>query len=115
MLVRITRTYQNEMTVLRVEGGLSSEIVDQLAQECDMLDNAFVLDVANLRSIDAAGSALLAELASRGVAMRGISPYIALRMQQHASPPAAQTHQWPETAGAWHDGFAIGPPSIGAN
>ena len=85
MIVRITRTDQAGTTVLLVEGGLSSAFVDEMARECASLDGAFVLELSNLRRVDAAGASLLAELASKGVEMRGVSPYIAMRMQQYDS------------------------------
>jgi hypothetical protein len=103
MLVRITRTIQDCTTVLQVDGGLFSEFVPEMTRECDSLDEAFILDLTNLYCIDAAGAAMLAELACKGVEIRGASPYITLRIQQQLPLPIAQTPPSPkvETSRPW--------------
>jgi anti-anti-sigma factor len=86
MMVRITRTEQEGTTVLQVEGSLSAVFVDEMARECESVNGPFVLDLVNLRYVDSAGAALLAQLAATAAELRGVSPYIAIRMEQYAAP-----------------------------
>ena len=86
MLFRIRRADRGETAILVVEGGLSADYVGELVRACNSLDRA-VLDLNNLRCIDIAGAAGLAQLASRGFQLRGVSPYISMRMQHSASSP----------------------------
>ena len=89
MLLRITRIDHDGTTVLRVEGRLSSTFVGELAKECEALHLAAALDLSNLCCVDAAGAAMLVKLASKGVEMREVSPYITMRMQQYALPSSS--------------------------
>jgi anti-anti-sigma regulatory factor len=85
MQLRITRGDSDGTIHLVVEGGLSAAHVGVLAEECESVDGPLVLDLSKLRSVDAAGTALLRELAASDVEMRGISNSIRMRIQHH--PP----------------------------
>jgi ABC-type transporter Mla MlaB component len=84
MSVRITRKSAAQWTVLRVDGHLTADDVDELARESRSVEGALALDLVDLRSADSAGVSLLQELLARGAELRGASPYIELLLQRQA-------------------------------
>ena len=68
-------------TVLKVDGRLKGDDVEELAQAYRSAQGATALDLSELQSADRAGVELLRELASMGAAIRGASPYIELLMR----------------------------------
>jgi ABC-type transporter Mla MlaB component len=67
--------------VLRVDGQLNVEDVDELAREYRSSQAPTVLELSNLMSADSAGVKCLRELISHGVEIRGASPYIDLLLK----------------------------------
>jgi RNA polymerase sigma-70 factor, ECF subfamily len=89
-MLRITATNE-PMTTLRVciEGDLTRSSVDQLRDLAPLSSHpplAVELDLSRLRFADASGAAQLRELAAKGAAIAGASPYVAeLLHGPHAS------------------------------
>jgi len=81
-MIRITRASDDQGAVLRIDGQLRSEDVDELGKEYRNVEGPAVLELTNLRSADAAGVALLLELVSLGAEVRGASPYIELLLRR---------------------------------
>jgi anti-anti-sigma regulatory factor len=82
MSVRITTTAATGETILRVDGRLMSEDVDELAKAHAAAEQPVVLDLSNLQSADPAGVRALMELASQGSELRDASPYVELLLKE---------------------------------
>lgn len=82
--VRITVITDRPRLRLRVEGRLSSAEVGELEQLIGNEPGATCLDLASLRSADAAGLALLRRLLAEGVTFAAVPPHLALRIEQVA-------------------------------
>lgn len=85
MTVRITEI-PGVVRCLRVEGRLASDAVDELEQLVGADPRAVCLELDELRSVDAAGLELLCSLRDRGFALRGVPPYLALRIRERPDP-----------------------------
>jgi len=81
MSVRIRNTRDFSGTVLRVDGYLTAEDVDELDREYCSVQGASVLDLTDLQSADAEGVRCLQRLISLGAEIRGSSHYIALLLE----------------------------------
>ena len=81
MTIRITVICEAHQNVLRVDGQLSVEDVDELTRECRSSQAPTVLELSNLMSADSAGVKCLRELMSLGAETRGASPYIDLLLK----------------------------------
>jgi hypothetical protein len=80
--VRITVTGGRAARRIRVEGRLSGEEVGELEQVIGDDPGAACLELANLRSVDDAGLALLRRLRREGVVMCGVRPHLAWRIEE---------------------------------
>lgn len=78
MLLRMTQRREGAHTVIAIAGHLVQEGVAELDRLCQGVTSPLVLDLTDLRWVDAAGIMLLNTLADAGVQLRGVSPYIAL-------------------------------------
>jgi ABC-type transporter Mla MlaB component len=87
MCIRITKTVDSEATVLHVAGALTSEETGVLSNEFRNVDGPVVLELSELKSADAAGVAMLQEIASLGAELRGASPYIELLLRSEPRCP----------------------------
>lgn len=85
MVVRITKTADVDMTVLRVDGRLHSRNVAGLKNEYRSIDGPVILDLSDLRFADATAIGVLRDIAATGVRIQGASPYIKLRLMEGAS------------------------------
>ena len=81
MAVRIMKTSDVAETVLRVDGHLRCDDVEELATEYRSVEGPAVLDLSNLQSADTAGVDILLQLVSLGAQIRGASPYIRLLLK----------------------------------
>ncbi len=79
--VRITKIDELPQTVLRVDGRLRSEDIDELTEVFRSVQGATVLDLSELQSADRQGAELLRELLALGAEVRGASPYIELLLK----------------------------------
>jgi len=79
--VRITRTSEPLHTVIRIDGQLRFEDVDELARECRGVEGPLVLELADLQSADPAGVKALLGVAANGAKLQGVSPYIELLLK----------------------------------
>ena len=82
MSIRITRTTEARKTVLRVDGQLTCEDVEELAREYRSVQGSLALELTDLRSADPAGVAVLQDLVGLGAEIRGASPYIELLLKR---------------------------------
>ncbi len=80
-MISITDTTESGQTVFRIDGRLTADDVPVLDESCSENGRPHVLDLSKLQSVDAAGSEKLRELASRGVEIRGASPYVQLLIE----------------------------------
>ena len=81
MTIRIKTTSDTYGTVLKVDGRLRSEDVDELANSFRSVQGATALDLSELLSADRAGVEILRELISLGAEVRGASQYIELLLK----------------------------------
>ena len=82
MTVRITVGEPASFRRIAVEGRLSADAVHDLEQEVGNHPDEVVLNLANLRSADAAGIAALRRLRAEGVAMQRTGLHLAWRIDE---------------------------------
>jgi hypothetical protein len=80
--VRITMTVEAPQTVLRIDGRLRSEDVDELTAALRSVQGTAILDLSELQSADREGADVLRKLVSLGAEVRGASPYIQLLLKK---------------------------------
>jgi hypothetical protein len=80
--VRITVSEDHCLRRIRVEGRLSDEEVGELELAIGDDPARVWLDLANLRSADAAGLGFLRRLREAGVEMRDVPPHLAWRIEE---------------------------------
>jgi hypothetical protein len=78
MTVRITQTNEGKTTVLRVDGWLRGESVDELARAVEKAGPNVALELPDLRATDERGIQVLRYLADQGAELRHLPPSIAL-------------------------------------
>jgi anti-anti-sigma regulatory factor len=81
MTVRILTETEPNATVIRIEGDLRVEVIEELDRVSDEAGGPLVLDLTNLGSADAAGLRALGALMKQGAELRGASPYIRMRLE----------------------------------
>ena len=81
MTVRITTETEPKATVIRIEGDLRLEVIEELERVSDEAGGSLVLDLTNLASADAEGLRALGSLMKQGAEIRGASPYIRMRLE----------------------------------
>jgi hypothetical protein len=81
MPIRVKTTFDANETVLKIDGRLMSEDVDDLAQVFRSVEGATALDLSDLLSADRSGVEILRGLISLGAEVRGASPYIELLLK----------------------------------
>ena len=81
MTIYISRTGDDRQTVLKVDGELKADDIEELTGAYRSAQGASVLDLSELRSADRAGVGVLRELVSIGAEIQGASPYIELLMK----------------------------------
>jgi anti-anti-sigma regulatory factor len=84
MNVRITLSSKPADTVIRIVGKLHTEDIGELEREARGTAGALVLDVSELAFTDRAGAMFLNALVRGGAELRGVSPYLALLLEQLA-------------------------------
>src|SRR5262245_42581817 len=68
--------------VVRIQGGLAGVAVRELERLCEDASDPLVLDVTHLLSADDAGIATLKRMWNGGAQLTGVSPYLALLLDQ---------------------------------
>jgi hypothetical protein len=81
MSIRVSVTPEPRWTVLKVDGWLNAEDIDELTRAFRSVRGATVLDLSDLQSADRPGVGVLRELISLGTEIRGASPYIELLLR----------------------------------
>ncbi len=81
MTVRILTETEPEATVIRIEGDLRAEVIEELDRVSGEAGGPLVLDLTNLASADAEGLRALGSLMKQGAEIRGASPYIRMRLE----------------------------------
>ena len=82
--IRITKTMEKNLTVLRVDGRLASEDLEELTREFRSVQGATSLDLSDLQTADRPAVQLLKELIALGTELRGASPYIELLLKSNS-------------------------------
>ncbi len=81
MLLRIAEERLGEATVVHVSGRLGGDGVDELARACRGADGPLRLDLSELLHADEVGVSLLRSLRDAGAELVGVSPFIALLLE----------------------------------
>ena len=81
MAIRIFKTTDDLQTVLKVDGWLKADDVEELTQAYEATEGTTVLDLSELQSADRDGAEVLRKLIVLGVEIRGASPYIELLLR----------------------------------
>ena len=79
--IRISKTADDRQTVLKVDGRLKADDVEELTRAYRSVQGASVLDLSELQSADREGVEILRELVAMGAEIRGASPYIELLLR----------------------------------
>lgn len=74
----VSETEYDRGTILKVDGHLKADDVEELSRAFRSAKGASVLDLSELQSADSAGLEVLRELVSIGAEIRHASPYIEL-------------------------------------
>ncbi len=82
MNLRITETKSGSTNVIIVQGELSAAGVAELERVCREAADPLRLDLTDLRRVDSNGRSLIRRLASEGVQLSGLSPYMKLLLEQ---------------------------------
>ena len=80
--LRITETKSGSANVIIVHGELSAEGVAELERVCREAADPLRLDLTELQRVDKNGRCLIRRLASEGVQLTGLSPYMKLLLKQ---------------------------------
>jgi anti-anti-sigma regulatory factor len=73
---RITTASGGDETIIRLEGRLSANRVEDLKKAIQVALGTVLLDLSGLQSADAEGVLALRSLAAKGTKLVGASPYI---------------------------------------
>ena len=87
-MLHITRTDYDDHTTLRLAGritGLEVPALDDAWRACVAGQRRVVLDLAEIRYVDAAGAALLRALRERPIEVTGCSPFVRELLQEEGS------------------------------
>ncbi len=84
--IRIETTSEGSKTVVSVAGRLEGPGVREFLKTCRSIAGEFVLDLTGLRSADPEGIEAIHKAVSGGAALRGVSPFIRLLLDDQ--PPA---------------------------
>ena len=76
MTVRISTEAGETVTIIRIEGQLTSASVPDVIAACDSANRPLRLELFGLRSADTDGIRALLSLSEAGAELRGASPYI---------------------------------------
>jgi hypothetical protein len=83
--IRFTVTEEGAVRRIGLEGRLSAEEIEELEQLVGHDPSTVYLDLAELRSADACGLALLRRFRREGFEMRRVPPHLAWRIEE--DPP----------------------------
>jgi ABC-type transporter Mla MlaB component len=81
MSIHVSTLVEPMQTVIKVDGRLKSEDLDELTKTVQAVHGRTALDLSDLQSADRAGLDLLRELIALGAEVRAASPYIELLLQ----------------------------------
>lgn len=87
MDLRLTVTQEDRVAVIHVDGWLAAENLNDLEPLVTAIEGEVIIDLSNLVSADDAGVATLRSLAGRGARLIGVTPYVALLLDDQRSPP----------------------------
>jgi ABC-type transporter Mla MlaB component len=79
--IRIQTTSEASRTVIKIDGRLRSEDLDELDRVFRSVHGATALDLSDLQTADRAGVKVLREYVSLGAELRRASPYIDLLLK----------------------------------
>ncbi len=85
MTLRVIVTEEANIRRVRLEGRLSAEEIEELEQVLGEDPRRVHLDLAELRSTDTRGLALLRRLRREGFEMRDVPPHLAWRIAEDPS------------------------------
>lgn len=82
MSIRITTIAEVDTTVVKIDGRLTSEDMEELARALDEVTGPIALDLSDLRSVERAFVPILQEAIAGGMELRAVSPYVELLLKQ---------------------------------
>jgi anti-anti-sigma regulatory factor len=85
--LRLTVTQEDGVAVIHVDGRLAAANLDDLEPMVAAIGGGVIIDLSNLISADDAGVATLRSLAGRGARLVGVTPYVALLLDDQRPPP----------------------------
>jgi hypothetical protein len=82
MSIRITTIAEVDTTVVKIDGRLTSEDMEELARALDEVTGPIALDLSDLRSVERAFVPILQGAIAGGMELRAVSPYVELLLKQ---------------------------------
>ena len=82
--IRITTTATERQTILKIDGRLRADDVEELNRAYRSVTGATCLDLSDLQSADRDGAAILRKLVSLGAEVCAATPYIELLLETKA-------------------------------
>ena len=82
MSIRITTIREPETTVLKIDGRLKSDDMEELVRIFREVARPVALDLTDLQSVDRTFVALLREAIAGGMELRAASPYVELLLRK---------------------------------
>ena len=79
-MLHITVVTDTDGTVVRIEGGLADEFLEEAERVCLPAQPPLLIDESELQSADANGLVLLATIIDGGGRVEGLSEYLAMRV-----------------------------------
>lgn len=81
MAIRITTITEPSQTILKIDGRLEREDVDEFLRMVGRVEGPTALDLAELQSVDREAVVVLREILDLGVAVNAASPFIKLLLE----------------------------------
>ena len=82
MSIRITTIPEPDATVIKIDGRLKGDDIEELARVFREVGGPIALDLTDLQSVDRTFVVLLREAIAKGMELRAASPYVELLLKQ---------------------------------
>jgi len=82
MSIRITTIPEPDVTVIKIDGRLKGDDIEELARVFAQVPAPAALDLTELQSVDRSFVTLLREAIAGGMELRAASPYVELLLKQ---------------------------------
>ncbi len=82
MSIRITTIPEPDTTVIKIDGRLKGDDIEELARVFREVVGPIALDLTDLQSVDRTFVVMLREAIAKGMELRAASPYVELLLKQ---------------------------------